>query len=616
MGQTFVQRVLARHVGRPHLEVGDIVTVRPHWLYSHDNTAAILRIFREELAASRVRFPERLIVVLDHASPPPTPRHAQNHAVIRAFVREQGIERFFDVGMGIGHQLLSEADFLRPGDILLAADSHIVQQGWRGVLAVPVGRTEMAALWATGETWLRVPESLAVEVVGRLPAGVTARDAALTLVAALGADAARYAVVEFHGPGLATLTPDQRMTLANLATEMGAKSVYMPPDEVLGSGLGNPDPQARDRARDLHPDPDATYRARYRLHLDRVRPTVALPHRVDNGVPVEQAAGTPIDLAFIGTCAGGHLEDLAQAAEVLRGKRIHPRVRLLVIPASQRVLQQAMALGYLQTLVEAGAMIGVPGCGPCMGNHCGIPAAGERVLSTSNRNFRGRMGQPEAEIYLASARVVAASALAGHIVPEARLPEPPGPAVEVLQPPAGREPVTRPTPWPGREETQGRAWVYGDHISTDQIFPGRYTYTLHEPHELAAHALEELDPRFAREVRAGDVVFAGENFGHGSSREQAVTALVHAGVAAVVARSFARLFYRNAVHRGLPVLESPQAVAAARPGDPVRILWDRGLVELPAGRFPFRAPQGLARRILDAGGLVPYLRGRREEGMP
>ena len=609
MAMTFVEKILAYRSAQGEVRAGDIVTVEPDALLSHDNTAAIARIFREDLGRDRVAHPERLIIVLDHAAPPPTPRHAQNHREIRSFVQEQGVRHFFDVGTGISHQVIAEQGLVRPGQVLLGADSHTLHQGWLGAFAAGVGRTEMAALWATGRTWLRVPESIRVAVVGALPRGATARDAALALVTALGADGARYAAVEFAGPGLASLSPGDRMTLVNLMAEAGAKSAYVPPDEVTWAYLGGGTHEEKALAHELRPDAGASYRAVYRLHLDRVRPFVALPHRVDNGRPLDAVQGRPITMAFIGTCAGGRLEDLARAAAVLQGRRVHPNVRLIVVPASRRVLEEALKRGYIQTLVEAGALIGTPGCGPCMGNHFGVPEPGDVVVSTSNRNFRGRMGQPDAEIYLASAEVVAASAAAGYITSPKDGPEAcQEPVVEVVQPPPPPEPVREPTPWPGREPVRGRAWVYGDHISTDEIFPGKYTYTLCTREEIAAHAMEDVDPRFAREVRPGDVLFVGENFGHGSSREQAVTCLKYAGVAAVVAKSYARIFYRNAVNQGLPVLESPQAVDAARPGDPVVIHWEAGVLELPAGRFPFRAPRGLAREILDAGGLAVWLK--------
>ena len=606
---TFSEKVLAQASGHSEVHAGDIVTVTPDWLLSHDNTAAIARIFHQTLG-TRVRFPERLIIALDHASPPPTPRHAQNHASVRDFVAQQGIQHFFDVGEGISHQLLSEARLLLPGQILLGADSHTLHQGWQAVFAAGVGRTEMAALWATGQTWLRVPESVKVEVVGALPSGVTAKDAALELVHALGSDGARYATVEFHGPGLETLSPSQRMTIANMMAETGAKNVYFPPDEATRAFYASPE-QADQRMARLHPDAEASYRAVYRLDLSRVGFYVACPHQVAHGCALSTAQGKPIHEAFIGTCTNGRLEDLAAAAQVLQGQRVHPGVRLIVVPASRRVLEEALARGYIQTLVQAGAIIGAPGCGPCMGNHFGVPAPGEVVVSTANRNFRGRMGEPHAEIYLASPRVVAASAIAGHLAaPEEIRHAAPARAVVQITASSGRHPRQRtPLPFPTH---RGRVWVYGDHIDTDRIFPGKYTYTLQTPAEIAAHVLEDLDPDFPTKVQPGDVLVVGENFGHGSSREQAVTALKYAGIAAVVAKSFARIFYRNAVNQGLPVLESPEAVEAARTGDTITLVWSEGLLKIRDQQFTFRAPQGLAGQILRAGGLVPFLRQSQE----
>lgn len=605
--QTFAEKVLSQAVGRP-VRAGEVVEVAPDWLYSHDNTAAIWRIFAEELGVETPCCPERLIVALDHASPPPTARHAQNQARVRAFVRQYGVRHFYEVGEGIGHQRIAEQVPVLPGQILLGADSHTTTHGWLGAFAAGVGRTEMAALWATGRLWLRVPESVQVELQGRLSPGVMAKDAALTLIGALGAAAANYAAVEFTGPGVATLGPAERMTLANMMAEMGAKAAYFPPDEVTQSYLAQRRPGAAYRP--VFPDPGAAYRLRVRLHLDRVRPALAGPHRVDAARALDEAAGTPVDMAFIGTCAGGRYEDLAAAAQVLQGRRVHPRTRLVVVPASQEVYRRALESGVLATLLEAGAVIGPPGCGPCMGNHLGIPAPGEVVLSTSNRNFRGRMGEPEAEIYLAAAPLVAAAAVHGEIPGAGTSPRETGPALEILeQAPPGEERYPRlpPGPFP----PQGRVWKYGDFIDTDRLFPGKYTYTLHTPEEIAAHALEDLDPTFARQVQPGDVVFAGEHFGQGSSREQAVTGLVYNGVAAVVAKSFARIFYRNALNRGLPVIVCPPAVEAAQTGQPVRVDWRAGVIDLPAGRFAFPPFPPAVQALLAAGGLIPALRQAR-----
>ncbi len=422
--QTFVEKTLARAAGVSEVTVGQVVDVRPDVVLSHDNTAAIAQIFAH-IGVSRVYDPDRLVVVLDHAAPPPTPRHAEVHAAVREFVRAQGIRHFYDVGRGICHQVLGEEVLVLPGQVVVGADSHTVHLGWLGAFATGLGRSEIAAVWATGEVWLRVPESIAIELTGRLAPGVTTKDLCLRIIGDLGADGANYRSIEFHGDALSALPIDSRMVLTNMMAECGAKNAVIPPDDRTFRWLaerrarrtGQPIDVCEREIRDLavYPDPDAQYAMRLRYDLGQMEPFVACPHQVDRVCPVSEVAGTRIDLAFIGTCANGRLEDLAMAAEVLRGRRIAAGVRLIVVPASREVLEQAIARGYIATFVAAGAVIGVPGCGPCMGNHMGVPAPGEVVISTANRNYRGRMGTRDAAIYLANPAVVAASALTGVI---------------------------------------------------------------------------------------------------------------------------------------------------------------------------------------------------------
>jgi 3-isopropylmalate/(R)-2-methylmalate dehydratase large subunit len=423
-GRTFAQKAIARAAGLPDAAVGQIVDVRPDLILSHDNTAAIAAMFYR-LGLKKVCDPDRLAITLDHAVPPPTPRHAQNHAEIRRFVAEQGIQNFFEAGRGICHQVLSEEALVLPGQMILGADSHTTHFGWMGAFGAGVGRSEVLALWATGEIWLRVPESIRIVLTGRLPPGVTTKDLCLRIFRDLGADGGLYRSVEFAGEGVRHLSIESRMGIANFMAEFGVKNAYLPPDDRVFDWLaprrarrtGEPIEAVRERiaAGALYPDPDAPYEAEYVYCLEDLEPMVACPHSVDHVRPLREVAGTRIDMAFIGTCTNGRLEDIAAAAEILRGRRIAPGVRLLVIPASREVLEEALRRGFIQTLVEAGAMIGVPGCGPCMGNHMGIPAPGEVVISSGSRNFRGRMGTPDAEIYLASPAVVAASALRGVI---------------------------------------------------------------------------------------------------------------------------------------------------------------------------------------------------------
>lgn len=635
MGMTFVEKALARAAGRERAMAGEILDVRPDWVLSHDNTAAIARIFAQ-LGRTRVRHPERLLITLDHAVPAPTTQHAANHAEIRRFVAEQGIIHFFEAGRGICHQVLSEEGLVWPGQVILGADSHTTHFGWLGAFGAGIGRSEVAALWATGELWLRVPETMRIELRGELAPGVTAKDLGLWLLEAIGADGGLYRAIEFAGPGLAGLSLESRMVLPNLMAEAGVKSAYMPPDEAVfswlvervvvrwGGSIANHYTKIADSA--LYPDPDAAYTAHLLVQLDELEPAVACPHSPDHVKPLSEVAGTRVHQAFLGTCTNGRLEDLAAAAAVLghgsgRIHRVAPGTRFLVIPASSEVYRQALAVGYIETFLQAGAMIGTPGCGPCMGNHMGIPAPGEVVISSGNRNFRGRMGTAESEVYLANPAVVAASAVLGRIADPRELLDghrppngrsgrravtllPNGPASPHPAPPPPE--TTAPAPTSGQRLT-GRVWKYGDNVNTDVIFPGKYTYTLKTPAEWAQHALEDLDPTFAAGVRPGDIIVAGRNWGCGSSREQAVGCLAAAGVRAIIAVSFARIYFRNAVNAGLLPIVCPEAVAAIAPGETITVDLDRHLVICQAGAFPFPPLSPSLRAIIAAGGLIPML---------
>lgn len=432
MGKTFAEKALARAAGQTEVTAGQIVDARPDRILSHDNTAAIYRLFKQ-LGVDKVQHPDRLAVTLDHAVPAPTTQHAQNHAEARRFVEEQGVTHFFEVGRGICHQVLSEEALVLPGQLILGADSHTTHYGWLGAFGAGVGRSEVAALWATGELWLRVPESLKIVLNGELPFGVTSKDFCLKLIGDLGADGGLYCSVEFHGDGIGKLSLESRMVIPNMMAEFGAKNAWLPPDEAVfeylaerlerrmrrerESGKEGEENWSRIARRDaLYADPDAQYIATHVYDASQLEPMIAKPHRVDNVVPLSEARGTRIQQAFLGTCTNGRLEDLAAACEVLRGKQIARGTRMVVIPASSEVLKEATRLGYISVFLEAGAVIGVPGCGPCMGNHMGIPAPNEVTISSANRNFRGRMGTRESEIYLASPAVVAASAVAGRIV--------------------------------------------------------------------------------------------------------------------------------------------------------------------------------------------------------
>lgn len=430
MGKTFAEKALARAAGLQTTIAGQVVDARPDVVLSHDNTAAIAKIFRS-IGLQRVAIPERLVITLDHAVPAPTPQHARNHAEVRAFVQAQGIRHFFEVGRGICHQVISEEALILPGQLIIGADSHTTHFGALGAFGVGVGRTEVAALWATGELWLRVPESIKIVVTGALGKGISAKDVCLSLIGQLGAEGGRYQSIEFSGSAIDSLSLDSRMVIPNMMAEFGAKNAFLAPDEkvfdyLAGRAarrlqLAGGSPQAAQlaaslRAGALYPDAGATYSAVHTFDAAAIQLTVACPHTVDSTQPLAAVRGIRVQQAFIGTCTNGRLEDLALAAEVLRGQRVAAGTRLLVVPASSQVYAEAIERGYMQILLAAGAAIGTPGCGPCMGNHMGVLAPGEVCISSANRNFKGRMGEPDAEIYLASPAVVAAAAAAGYII--------------------------------------------------------------------------------------------------------------------------------------------------------------------------------------------------------
>jgi len=375
---------------------------------SHDGTSVLaIRSFRE-MGSEKVWDPDRVVVPYDHIVPANNETAADLQREVRNWAREQNISHFFDCGTGVCHQVFPEQGFALPGTLLVGADSHSCTYGAFGAFGTGVGATDMAEIYSAGRLWFRVPETIGIKVEGRLAPFVSAKDIALQVIGDLGADGATYKAVEYIGPAIEGLSISGRMTLCNLGVEMGAKAAIVPPDEKTDEWLRG---RARQPYTQVFSDPDS-YQQQYDYDIAELEPQVAAPFRVDNVRPVSELAGLKIDQAFIGTCTNGRLEDLEAAAGILKGKKV--RARTLVIPASREVLLDALKRGIIQTLVEAGAMIGPPGCGPCLGAHMGVLAEGEVCVSTSNRNFPGRMGKGGL-VYLASPATVAASALQGRL---------------------------------------------------------------------------------------------------------------------------------------------------------------------------------------------------------
>jgi homoaconitate hydratase family protein len=410
LGKTFSEKVLGLKA-RKEVQAGEVVTVSPDYILSHDNSAAIIKEFRK-LGIKDVVSPQKLVIILDHVVPAASEKYALNHKTIREFVSSQKIQNFFDIPSGICHQVFSENGYALPGKLILGADSHTTSYGAFGAFAAGIGRSEVATLWATDEIWLRVPETIKIQIEGDLPSGVFVKDVILKIIGEEGADRANYRAVEFAGEAVKKFSVASRLVLANMAAEMGAKNGYFEPDEGILSWLKG---RAKHEFEVITSDPDARYDAVLNYDISSLEPQVAFPHTVDNVKPISEAEGKEFHQAVIGTCTNGRLEDLEIAARILKGKKVHPKIRALIIPASRQEYLHALKKGVLEILAEAGCVILNPGCGPCLGAHQGILAPGEVALSTANRNFQGRMGSREALIYLASPATVAASSLEGKI---------------------------------------------------------------------------------------------------------------------------------------------------------------------------------------------------------
>ncbi|RCK79290.1 MAG: 3-isopropylmalate dehydratase large subunit [Candidatus Ozemobacter sibiricus] len=417
MGKTMAEKILARAAGVKEASPGDLLDVFPHVAMSHENAGLVIKSFKE-IGTGKLYDPDRIVIIFDHRVPAESEKTAEGHKTVREFVKKYGIKHFFDINTGICHQVLPEKGFCRPGEVLVGTDSHTTTHGAFGVFSTGIGATEMAAVWATGKLWLMVPETIKIVVKGKFAPGVYAKDLILYIIGRLRADGADYKAIEFFGPAIDEMSIASRMVLTNLSMEAGAKAAMIPPDQKTIEYVKS----VTDRPFEaIRPDPDARYCQTLEIDLGTLTPQIAYPHAVDNVKPLAELAGTPIHQALLGSCTNGRLEDLEEGAKQLRGRRVHPDVRMLVIPASWQVYRQALDKGLIAAYIDAGAVVLNPGCGPCLGAHQGLLAAGERCISSTNRNFQGRMGSTQAEVFLASPAAVVASAVAGRItLPEVK----------------------------------------------------------------------------------------------------------------------------------------------------------------------------------------------------
>ncbi len=588
-GKTFAEKILGA-------DCGSIVFKKPDIVLSHDNTASINATFGK-MGGAQVAHPEQLLIVLDHNAPPTNAKLANDYQKIRDIVAKQGITKFHDVGKGICHQLMSL--YARPKQIIVGSDSHTCTAGAFNAFAAGIDRTETAGLWKQGETWFRVPESIKITLNGKLPVGVYAKDVALWIIGMMGSDGADYMSIEYHGDGVKSLSIADRMTIANLASEMGAKNAVFPADEVLWDFIGT-------KTQGEWADADARYLKEFTIDLNTLFPVVAAPHHVDNVMAVSQVQGTKLQQALVGTCTNGRIEDIRIVAGILKGKKLPDGFQLLVIPASMEIYKQAMEEGLVVDLLNCGANFLSPSCGPCLGTGQGIPADGYKVISTANRNFLGRMGNEKASIYLASPATVAWSALKGEIT------DPRGIAANDVFPFA-KEQGHAIQAQKGEVRYQQGVWGYADidNMNTDQMFAGNLTYNINssEGDKIMPYLFNGVDESFAENVKAGDIVIAGLNFGCGSSREHPAVGLAFAGVQAVICKSVNRIFYRSAVNQGLPILVVPEAVDNYKVGDTVEVDMANGTIKVAGKSYTFNALPEKLMNIFKAKGLVEYVKG-------
>ncbi len=636
MGQTIVEKISRTHMAegpdRP-LRAGDFLSIRPEHVMTHDNTSAVMKKFKA-IGAAQVHDSAQPVFTADHDIQNTDESNLAKYRSMEAFAAQHGID-YYPPGTGIGHQVMVERGYVLPGDFVVASDSHSNMYGALSAVGTPVVRTDAAAIWATGEFWWQIPRTIQVVLEGKLAPGVTGKDIIITLCGLYNQEEVLNAAVEFAGPGVASLTMDARLSIANMTTEWGALVGWFPADAVTLSYIERLDRELRSqgierisdrrleaiRTNPPAPDADATYAGRIVLDLAQVTPHVSGPDTVQMMQSVAQIEKKKVAIqkAYLVSCVNSRLEDLTAAAQVLEGKKVSPMVKFYLAAASRLVQDEAERRGVWQTLLNAGAQPLPPGCGPCIGLGTGLLEAGEVGISSTNRNFKGRMGSRDAQCYLGSPAVVAASAVAGYICA-------PKPAeyheikkhFQTFTTPSTAESVEILPGFP--HEVRGRlVFLPQDNLNTDGIYGKDYTYREDmTPSMMARVVMENYDPTFAGRTQLGDVVIGGFNFGTGSSREQAVTALKCAGIPLVIAGSFSQTYLRNAFNNGFLCIETPKLVNRLRqkysvaitakdktiiPGGVIEVDFAASTIRYDGEEFTFPALGSVPQSLVIAGGV-------------
>lgn len=656
MAQNLIEKIAQRFAANLEaghdVHSGDYIFIRPAHVMTHDNTGAVIPKFRS-IGATRIADPRQVVTTLDHNVQDTSEKNLEKYAKIESFARTMGID-FYPAGRGIGHQIMCEEGYAWPGTVVVASDSHSNMYGGLGCLGTPIVRTDAAAIWATGTTWWQVPPVARVELTGTLRPGVTGKDVIIALCGHFNNDEVLNHAIEFAGDGIAALSIDQRLTIANMTTEWGALAGVFPIDEVVFAWL-----EARaayvaarplegvasdaDAVDGVHPrinaariaalradvptgDATATYAKILRIDLSSVEPHVSGPNTVKVMTPVSEIAARDVKIhkAYLVSCVNSRLDDLAEAAAVVRGRRIADGVTFYIAAASREVQLESERRGDWPTLLDAGATPLPPGCGPCIGLGTGLLEDGETGISATNRNFKGRMGSPDAFAYLASPAVVAASALEGRIASPfaagARTP-----IVASLDAPPPAEATDREnTVVDGFPAVLSGELLYchQDNMNTDGIYPGKYTYNDDfTPEQQAAVVMENYDPDFGSIAQVGDILVGGFNFGTGSSREQAATALKYRGIALVIAGSASETYKRNALNNGFLVVEAPAFVRdlrarfgtstlTVRTGITASIDFRRSIISTEMGEYRIDPVGPAAQELVLAGGLEAWVTAR------
>lgn len=654
MGQTLVEKIAQKYaVGLKEYEKiksGDYISIKPAYVMTHDNTGAVIPKFKS-IGANKLYNPRQVVITLDHDIQNSNEKNLDKYKRIEEFARLMGAD-FYPAGRGIGHQIMCEEGYAWPGTLVVASDSHSNMYGGLGCLGTPIVRTDAAAIWATGQTWWQVPPIAKVTLNGKLNCGVTGKDLIIALAGFFNNDEVLNHAVEFTGDGVKNLSIDQRLTIANMTTEWGALAGLFPIDEktiewlkeranfIMQRGLeGVPSDSDGNGSHPrmnlenisklekdilfLQPDDDAFYAKELSIDLSSIEPHVSGPNSVKIISPISEIKEKKIKInkAYLVSCVNSRVEDLSEAASILRNKKIAEGVEFYISAASSEVQKESEKRGDWKALLDAGAIPLPPGCGPCIGMGKGLLEDGEVGISATNRNFKGRMGSPKADAYLASPAVVAASALAGYITFEGNfLNRKIVGEVKVNFSKQKNDTAINIIPGFPKEISGEIIFCHQDNLNTDGIYPGKYTYQDDmTPQRQAEVVMENYDPDFVKIVRANDILVGGFNFGIGSSREQAATALKYCGIQVLIAGSFNETYKRNALNNGFLTIESPQLVRdlkskfgsnkpTVRTGIEVKIDFSQSIIFTPNNKYSIDPIGTAAQELIVGGGLEEWIR--------